>query len=187
MIEHLLLINSLLLIVGFIAAFVDTVAGGGGLITLPALLFSGLSPVFALGTNKFQTVIGELSSTMYFLRNKTLNYRVLIPCFIFIIIGSTIGAIFLQFIPIKQLEKLIPILLTYVLIQMLLSFRVKKQQNESNTIQPDNIKFTKLGLGVGFYNGFFGPGTGSLWTVMLMKSFKINCNYSAKFFYQINI
>ncbi|WP_150466959.1 sulfite exporter TauE/SafE family protein [Francisella sp. SYW-9] len=181
------IIDPILFVVGFMASVTDTIAGGGGLITLPALLFCGLPPVLALGTNKFQTVIGEASSTLYFFKKKSVNYKLVIPCFIFVILGSVIGTIILLFISVSWLEKLIPILLTYVLIQMILTIFMRKNKSESDTLKPDKTKFMVMGTSIGFYNGFFGPGTGSLWTIMLMKFFHLDIKSAIMYTKPLNL
>ncbi|MED7789612.1 TSUP family transporter [Francisella sp. 19X1-34] len=181
------IIDPILFVVGFVASVTDTIAGGGGLITLPVLLFSGLPPVLAFGTNKFQSVIGQTSSTLFFLKKKYVNYKLIVPCFIFVIFGSTIGTIVLLFISVSWLEKLIPILLTYVLIQMILTIFIRKNKLESDMLNPNKTKFMAMGTSIGFYNGFFGPGTGSLWAIMLMKFFHINIKSAIMYTKPLNL
>src|SRR5215469_4420513 len=86
--EQLLIICPLI----FISGFVDSIAGGGGLISLPSYSISGFSPHFALGTNKFASCIGTVFSTMRFVRNKNYNLTSAIPSILFSLIGATIGA-----------------------------------------------------------------------------------------------
>ncbi len=162
--ENLPLLLSFLTVVAFIAGIIDAIAGGGGLITLPVLLGVGLNPVVAIGTGKFQSTIGELSATLHFARRNTLNYRVLMLYYFYTAIGGVVGAVMLQFIHQKVLEKLIPLLLLAVLIYYLWPKKILRQ---NTAIRLSRLRF--LGPSIGFYNGFFGPGTGSIWAVALVK------------------
>lgn len=157
----------------FIAAIIDTLAGGGGLITVPALLITGVNPTFALGTVKFQAAVGELSATLYFLLKSKIDYKVLIWLAIYTAICSVIGVTCLRFLPINVLEKIVPFLLLAILIYFV--FRTSyKHLNLNSILTVDHKKFLLLGTCIGFYNGFFGPGTGSIWAIALMKMFKLD-------------
>lgn len=163
----------ILAFIALCAGFIDTLAGGGGLITVPAILMTGMNPIAALGTNKLQSAIGELSASLYFIRKSKQSYRGLLFAMIYTIIGATIGTILLQITPITKLEKIIPYLLLFVLIYYI--FNLKKKDIDYNLeLKIDNKKFFALGNLIGFYNGFFGPGTGSIWTIALIKFFKVN-------------
>lgn len=162
--ENLPFLLLFLTFVAFIAGTIDAVAGGGGLITLPVLLGVGLNPVVAIGTGKFQSTIGELSATLHFAKRNTINYRALMIYLFYTAIGGIVGAILVQFVHQKILEKLIPLLLLSVFIYYLLPKKILRKNTE--------IKLNKLwflGPFVGFYNGFFGPGTGTIWSVVLVK------------------
>ena len=185
---HELFIALFLLCVGFVAAITDTIAGGGGLVTLPALLFSGLNPVVALGTNKFQTVVAEAGSTIYFLKKKEINLKIIVFGIFFVILGSVVGTFLLQIVPIKSLEKIIPILLTYVFVQLLFSFfRKAKEKQKAHFLDHKKYPFSILGASIGFYNGFFGPGTGSLWTMILMQFFKLDIKTAIMYTKPLNL
>lgn len=166
-------IDIILAIVAFIAAIVDTLAGGGGLITLPALLLSGVNPLFALGTVKFQASVAEFSATMYFLIKSKINYTVLSWLFVYTVVCSSIGVISLKCVPIMILEKIVPFLLLFVLIYYISMLR-RKNIRFNSALTVNHKKFLILGSIIGFYNGFFGPGTGSIWAIALMKAFKID-------------
>jgi len=166
-------VDIILMVTAFFAAAIDTLAGGGGLITVPALLISGLTPLFSIGTVKFQGAISELSATLYFMQKAKVNYRKLFWLFVYTIISSLLGVICLGYLPILILEKLIPFLLLAVFIYYLFVIRVKHSGLENN-LKPSQKKFLLIGIPIGFYNGFFGPGTGSIWAVALMKVFKID-------------
>lgn len=166
-------VDILLTAAAFIAGTIDTLAGGGGLITVPALLMTGMNPVMALGTNKLQSAIGEFSAVLHFMQKKQVHYKVLIVGLIFTIVGSIVGTLVLQITPIKQLEKIIPFLLLSILIYYILS-QQRKNIYHNEYLNPNSKYFFYLGSIIGFYNGFFGPGTGSIWAVALMKTFKLD-------------
>lgn len=166
-------IDAVLAVVAFIAAVIDTMAGGGGLITVPALLITGINPIFALGTVKFQASVAELSATVYFLLKAKIDYNVLFWLAVYTIISSVIGVICLRFVPIKALEKIVPFLLLAILIYYVFRLRYKHLKLNS-VLLIDHKKYLLLGSCIGFYNGFFGPGTGSIWAVALMKVFKLD-------------
>lgn len=182
-----LFVYPLLTVVAFCAGTIDTLAGGGGLISLPALLLTGMNPVTALGTNKFQGAICELSASLHFSQKKQVNYTVLVMGIMITIIGSTAGTILLQRTPIDKLELLIPWLLLSVLIYYLWSQRQKNNYTNTEITAPKRRKFLVLGLFIGFYNGFFGPGTGSIWAVALMKAFKLKLQKATMYAKPLNL
>lgn len=85
-------IIGILIIFGFLAAFIDSVVGGGGLIALPALLFTGLSPSTAIATNKLAGPIGSFTSTVIFYRSGKISIRSLAILFPIIVLGALLGA-----------------------------------------------------------------------------------------------
>lgn len=177
----------ILTFVAFIAATIDTLAGGGGLITVPAILLTGMNPVMALGTSKLQSAIGELSACLYFMKDKNINYKLLKMGFLFVIMGSIIGTVLLQITPTVKLEDIIPWLLLSVLIYFIWTQRAKFQDNTSQNLIPENKRFFGLGSAIGFYNGFFGPGTGSIWALALMRVFKLNLQQATIYAKPLNL
>src|SRR5688572_12682947 len=102
----------LLLAIGaFIAGFIDSIAGGGGLITVPTLLLAGLPPVEALGTNKLQALFGSGSATFAYARKGHVDLREQFPAAALALIGSGAGALLASVAPIEILQTLLPILL----------------------------------------------------------------------------
>jgi len=146
-----------------IAAMVDTLAGGGGLITLPALLLFGLPPGIALGTNKLQGCVGEFNASIHFVNHGKIKFKELITGAIFSAIGSVSGTILVQHLHPNFLNKVIPILLLVVLIYSFFSGRLTEEENKPRMSL--FIFYLIFGLLIGFYNGFLGPGTGSFWVV----------------------
>lgn len=150
----------LLLAAGLVAGWVDAIAGGGGLIALPALLAAGLPPLQALATNKLQGSFGTLSSTIHFARAGEIDLRQAWPEAASAFIGSLLGAWLVQGIDTAWLERIIPLLLALFALYFLLSPRVGDLDSHRRL---DHFAFALLiGGGVGLYDGFFGPGAGSL-------------------------
>ncbi|MCU0610751.1 MAG: TSUP family transporter [Candidatus Eisenbacteria bacterium] len=153
----------LLGLAGTLAGFIDSIAGGGGIITVPALLSAGLPPHLALGTNKLQSSFGSLTATLRYRHGKLVKIRRTLPGILFTTIGATVGTLTIQRISPGFLQKAIPILLLAVFVYMLFSPKAGAKRNRS-MLTPLPF-YVLMGLGIGFYDGFFGPGTGSFWTV----------------------
>lgn len=148
---------------GFLAGFVDSIAGGGGIISVPVLLSVGLPPHFALGTNKFQSSFGSLTASLNYTRNGLVKFHQVLWGILFTAIGAAIGTLVIQRLPQEILQYIIPIMLLGVFLFMLFSkdLGVEDQQARMNT----HLFFLIFGLTLGFYDGFFGPGTGNFWMI----------------------
>jgi uncharacterized membrane protein YfcA len=156
----------LLALAATIAGCIDTIAGGGGLICVPALLLAGIPPTQMLATNKFQATFGTGMATYKFLQYGGIAWReVLLGC-IFCLIGATIGSLCIQHMDQGFLQTLLPYLLIGVLIYMLLT--PKAGEIKRHAYIKSGLFFTVFGLLLGFYDGFFGPGTGSFWVVAMV-------------------
>ncbi len=164
----------LLFSTGLCAGFVDSVAGGGGLIALPVLLSTGLPPQVALGTNKFQGSFGTFSSAWNFIRKGEASLRESGTGILFTLIGAASGAWAIQRLDPSFLARLIPILLAAILLYTIFS----KQMGDIDQVPRMDRRFffPLFGLGLGFYDGFFGPGTGSFW----MAGFSLLMGYNMK-------
>ena len=145
-----------------VAGFVDAIAGGGGLIALPALLWAGIPPLQALATNKLQGSFGTATATYNFARKGYLDWRSLWPAVSMTLTGAVAGTLSVQFLPGSLLERIIPLLLALFAIYFLFSPRV----GDADAKQRVSIALfaVSAGFGLGFYDGFFGPGTGSFFT-----------------------
>lgn len=145
--------------VGVIAGFVDAVAGGGGLIALPALLSAGLSPVAALATNKAQSVVGTFTAAFTFWRGGFVAIRTLIPGIAATFIGSYAGAMVVKAIDTSALAIAVPVAIIAVALYFTFSPSIKDVDRTAR------LKFAAfvpvMGFIIGFYDGMFGPGTGS--------------------------
>ncbi len=154
---------TLLFAVALIAGFVDSIAGGGGLIAIPALLWSGLGPVETLATNKAQAVFGSGAAAYNFIRKGAVDLRESAPAVAWTFAGAAAGAWLVQRIDNAFLERLIPGLLIGFALYFLLSPRVSDLDARQRVGKP--LFALTVGLGVGFYDGFFGPGTGTFFAI----------------------
>ncbi|WP_248928444.1 sulfite exporter TauE/SafE family protein [Paenibacillus hamazuiensis] len=150
-----------LIISGFIAAFIDSVVGGGGLISLPALLMAGLPPSLSLGTNKLGSTMSSLTSTASFLFSGKIKLGLVLALFPLSFAGSVLGTYTVKLMPPEFLKPIVVILLFLVTIYTLL----KKNWGKDSVYRPLTA-WKKVGTAaaafiIGFYDGFFGPGTGS--------------------------
>ena len=149
--------------VAFIAGFISSIAGAGGAIVLPVLLWAGLPPLNALATNKFQSVFGTLSSTINFLRKGYIDLHALLPALCYAFVGSVIGTYLVQQISTDYLSLMMPYLLIVLALYMLLSPTLNDEDLPPKI--SNNIFAPLIGGGIGLYGGFFGPGMGSFFAV----------------------
>ena len=146
---------------GFIASFIDSVVGGGGLISLPALLFAGLPPNLALGTNKLGGTISSLTSSMSFLMSGKINFRLTAALFPLSFLGSVLGTYTVKQIPSDFLKPLVVFMLVAVTIYTLTKKNWGAKSSYSGLNKRGALLLGSGALVIGFYDGFFGPGTGS--------------------------
>lgn len=154
---------ALLAATGLAAGFIDTIAGGGGLLTLPVLLSVGLNPAQALATNKLQSIFGTASSSLNFIREKWV-----VPSQVWLIIlctfsGAAVGATLVQLIDSDFLIKIVPFFLLAVAVYFMVAPKVGDQDAQQRISQP--LFALSAGAAIGFYDGFFGPGTGSFFVI----------------------
>jgi hypothetical protein len=160
---ELLELALLLFVVALVAGGIDAMAGGGGLLTVPALLWAGLTPVQALATNKAQAVFGSFAATVRFLRAGAIDLRsagLAVAC---TFIGSAAGALAVQVLAADLLAGLVPVLLIGFALYFLLSPRVSDLDSRRRI--GDRTFALIVGTGIGFYDGFFGPGTGTFFAM----------------------
>ncbi|MGU3400715.1 TSUP family transporter [Brucellaceae bacterium D45D] len=152
-------ITLLLTAAAFIAGIIDSIAGGGGMITIPALLLAGVPPVEALGTNKLQGLFGSSSATIAYARKGYVNIATQWPEAIASAVGSVFGALLATVLPVEIMRAALPLLL----IAIALYFALKPSLGDvdrARRIGPFLFGVTMVPL-IGFYDGLFGPGTGS--------------------------
>ncbi|WGE36879.1 TSUP family transporter [Actinobacillus genomosp. 1] len=146
-----------------IAGFIDAIAGGGGLLTIPALLSAGIPPTMALGTNKLQACGGSFSASLYFVRQKAVNLRQISLLILLTFIGAACGTIFVQMIDVNSLKMLLPFLVLIIGIYFLFSPTVGDEDRKQRISFP--LFAFSAAAGIGFYDGMFGPATGSFFTL----------------------
>lgn len=157
---------AILTIVAFIAGFIDAIAGGGGLLTIPAMLSAGLPPIAALATNKLQSSFSSGTATYSFSRKGMIDWRSYWPQVLVILILSALGAWTVQSIKTDVLSLIVPVLLIAVAAYVLLSPRM----SDEDAHQRLGVKgYLPVGGAIGFYDGFFGPGTGSFFATSLVS------------------
>ncbi|WP_027128629.1 sulfite exporter TauE/SafE family protein [Fusobacterium perfoetens] len=158
----------------FIAAFIDAIAGGGGLITVPAYLASGLPAHIALGTNKVSSSIGTVASSLKFATSGKVNKEMVKRMIPFSFIGALMGVRTVVLIDSKYLYPIAIVLLLLVLVYTLINKKMGEKNNFTG-LNKTNIRQGKImAFVMGFYDGFFGPGTGSFIIFALIKIFKLD-------------
>lgn len=161
MIDPTLEILALLALAAFLAGFIDSIAGGGALITVPALLLAGFAPVEALGTNKLQGVFGATSATIAYAAKGHVDLRRQLPAAAVACAGGVAGALLATVLPGDILRILMPFLLTAIA----LCFALKPSMGDvdrAERLSPAVFTMTAVPA-IGFYDGVFGPGTGSFY------------------------
>lgn len=153
---------------GFLGAFIDAIAGGGGLICIPTLFAMGLDPVVALGTNKLQGFLGTFIASLNYYKKGLAKFE--ISGIFFTFIGSIFGVFLLLKTNPNYLKILTPIFLSIVFIYTLFNPNLKTNK----AIIKKEYFFIIFGLILGFYDGFFGAGTGSFWTFALIYFLGLN-------------
>lgn len=156
-----------LILVAFLSGFIDSIAGGGGLLTVPALLSVGISPKLVLGTNKFQSSFGSFSSSLNYFKKSKWKIKTALLGIIFTAIGAFCGAFLVQKLSASWLKTILPLLLICMLIYMLFKPQLGKEEQKPKIKL--NVFLIIFGLVLGFYDGFFGPGTGNFWVLALMS------------------
>lgn len=149
--------------VAFLAGFFDAIAGGGGLITLPALFMAGMDPVAAIATNKFQAASATLSATVAFARRGLIEWRAAAPMALMSFVGGATGALSISYLSKEALQFMVPILLVMVAAYFALAPKLDDAQRKARI---SLLTFTLLVAPlIGFYDGVFGPGVGSFFMV----------------------
>lgn len=151
----------LIVVVGvFLASFVDGLAGGGGIISIPTYFLAGLPAHLALGTNKLSSGIGTVISTLRFIRGGYVNWKLAIPSIILALLGAHFGTRLQLAMDERILKYLLLLVLPAVAFVVL---RQKQLPEEPGQIRAEKQTAIVLGasLLVGAYDGFYGPGTGT--------------------------
>ncbi|MDX7990104.1 sulfite exporter TauE/SafE family protein [Xenorhabdus littoralis] len=165
-------IYGILFLVAMVAGFIDSIAGGGGLLTIPALLSAGVSPVQALATSKLQAAGSSFSASLYFIRCGVVDWRSQRFAIVMTLIGAMLGALLVQFVSPDFLRYLLPILVMIIGLYFLLVPNIGAEDRQRR-LGP--LAFGCFaGCGIGFYDGVFGPGAGSFFAL----SYVMLCGYN---------
>ena len=146
-------IIGLLFFVALVAGFIDAIAGGGGLITIPALLMTGMPPALALGTNKLQACGGSFSASLYFIRQGAVNVRAVWLLLLMTFIGATLGTILIQQVDASIVKKILPFLIFSIGVYFLVTPKLGDEDRQQR-LSYAMFAFS-AGFGIGFYDGFF--------------------------------
>lgn len=144
--------------VATVAGFIDAIAGGGGLLTIPAMLLANIPPVLTLGTNKLQAASGALAASITMIKKGVVSPSKMKLAIAGAFIGSVLGTIAVQMSPPDMLEKLIPFLIAAIGIYTLFAPSLGEVEAEPR-ISESTWQRVVAPL-IGFYDGYVGPGTG---------------------------
>lgn len=156
---------AILVAIAAIAGFIDAIAGGGGLLTLPALLAAGLPPVTAIATSKLQSSCGSAVAALAYARRGQVDTRAMGLAAIAAFVGAGLGSVAVQRLDPSFLKGLVPILLIAIALYFLLAPRLGDEERP-HRIGPRT--YAAVAFALGFYDGFFGPGTGAFFVVSLV-------------------
>ena len=156
---------ALLCVAALAAGFVDAIAGGGGLITVPALLAAGVDPVSAIATNKVQGSVGTASATWTFWRAGRIDLQAIKFALVMTLVGAVAGALAVMVVDTRWLMLLLPVMLVAIALYFLLGPKIGEQDQHARL---GAVGYGLVAAGIGFYDGFFGPGAGSFYTLSLV-------------------
>lgn len=151
----------LLCIAGFVAAFVDSIAGGGGLISVPAYQLAGLPPLMVLGTNKFSASCASFTSSLKYIRSGKGDKKLLKFAVPFTLLGASMGVLTVKNIDERILSGIIVVMVMIIGVYSLFSRSIGVKEKLKPFTFKRILLLIILAISLGFYDGFFGPGTGS--------------------------
>lgn len=154
-----------------LAGFVDSIVGGGGLVLVPALFatFPAAHPATLFGTNKGASVWGTAAATWQYANRVQMRWHALLPAVAVCFLGSLAGAWTVTVISPGFLRKVLPAILVLVLIYTLLKKELGRHHTPRFSGTGEAVAASVLGLVIGFYDGFFGPGTGSFFVFLFVR------------------
>ena len=151
----------------FLGGLVDSIAGGGGLITLPAYYAVGIPAHMALGTNKFANAIGTLTASVRFFKEKQINIKVALIAAAGALVGSPLGAKLAMAIDEKYLNYILLVAVPLIAIMVLRKKDFGEEREQEMPLLRSVLLSAAVGFGTGMYDGFFGPGAGTFMTLLL--------------------
>ncbi|QYY33519.1 MULTISPECIES: sulfite exporter TauE/SafE family protein [Cupriavidus] len=162
-----------LAVAAFLAGLIDAVAGGGGLVQIPALFsaFPGMSPATLLGTNKVASVAGTANAAIRYGRNVRIYWAATAPAVVAAFVFSMAGAWALTMMPAEPLRKALPFVLVALLAYTVAKKDLGTEHAPSLTGTRERVAALLAGAAIGFYDGVFGPGTGSFLMIVFVRVF----------------
>ena len=154
-----------------LAGFIDAVAGGGGLVLTPTLFsaYPGAVPADLLGTNKGASIWGTAWATGQYARRVSLNWRALLPAAVLALIGGFCGAWVVTQLSPGGLRRALPLILLAVLAYTLARKDLGREHAPRFQGRQETLVAGTIALVIGFYDGFFGPGTGSFFVFLFVR------------------
>ncbi len=153
---------ALLFVAAVVAGYIDVLVGGGGLITIPALMLAGVPPIAALGTNKLQAVAGSGTSSFRLMRSGHLPFAKVRWFMLMSFAGAIVGTIVVQYLNPSLLNWLIPIVIMLIAFYFLFAANSTAQQQQRLSKKQYGASAVPA---IGFYDGMFGPATGSFFVL----------------------
>ena len=163
----------------FIAAVVDAISGGGGLISLPAYFAVGFPPHMALGTNKLSAFLSTFASAFKFWKAKKINVEIVSKLFAFSLAGAAIGVKTAVSIEPKYFKPISFVTLILVFLYTLKNKNIGETNYYRGTTPKTLLVGKIIAFLLGFYDGFLGPGTGSFLIFCLIKIFKVDFSFAS--------
>ncbi|MGQ4003807.1 TSUP family transporter [Francisellaceae bacterium CB52] len=164
--NHFYFLCAFIVAMGFLASFIDAIAGGGGLISLPALSMTGLPITSVLGTNKLQASIGTAVAVFKYYKSGLINFRTVFRGLVAGFIGACFGSLMVLVIDSEFMNFVVPILLVLVFVFSLFNKNLGIEVGKKRMSEP--MFFSLFGFFLGAYDGFFGPGTGNFWIISIV-------------------
>ena len=157
----------------FVAALVDAIGGGGGLISLPAYLLAGLPVHYAIGTNKLSSFLGTTASTARYIRRGYVNWKLAVPSILLAIIGSHLGTRLQLRLSDRFFHYLMIVLLPVIAFVILKKKGFKEAAGEIDPLKQKIIVWAASFV-IGMYDGFYGPGTGTFLLIVFCRLAKMD-------------
>jgi hypothetical protein len=163
---------ALLALAALTAGFVDSIAGGGGLLMLPALLSTGMPPHIALGTNKLVGTFGTFSASLTFIRKGLFQPAAWWAATLGTFAGALCGTVLVYLIQADILKKFLPLVVLTTALYLAWPRRQPLTPPVAERFSPSARSQWLAGSAIGFYDGFIGPGTGAFWMAVALKVFR---------------
>ena len=169
-----------------LAGFIDAIAGGGGLISLPAYLIAGLPPHAAIGTNKFGSCCGTVVATWQFARHGFIRWKQAVPAVAMALVGSWLGARLALMVD-PGTFKIIMLIILQLTGVYVLNKKALQASNPPYSVRRTMLIVALLSFVIGVYDGFYGPGTGTFLMLLLTAVAHVSLNEAAGLTKVINL